>query len=79
MLQPFAVFTQKERLSYFNREQRDKKQTQVVISTFQTCLLQSTRWAKPWDGINCFSFWLDTCYEEKHLFAARDSGLVSRI
>jgi hypothetical protein len=79
MLQPFAVFTYQERLAMFDRKQRNEKEAQIMVSSFQICLLQPARWAKPRDDINCFSFWLDTCYEEKHSFVARDSWLVSRI
>jgi len=79
MLQPFTVFTYQERLTLFDWKQWDKEQTQAAICSLQICLLQATRRAQSRCFINCLCPGLNACYEEKHLFAARDSGLVSRI
>ena len=63
----------------FDRKQRNEKKAQIVVSSFQICLLQATHRAQSRCFINCLCPGLDACYEEKHLFVARDSWLVTRI
>jgi len=79
MLPLFTVFTYQKRIPLFDRKQRNEKEAQILVCSFQICLLQATRRTQPWCFINCLCLGLDAGYEEKHLFVARDLGLVTRI
>jgi len=53
----FTTFTHDEWFAFFNPQQRNKKQAEVVIHSFKIGLVQTANWAPPGVLVNYLRFW----------------------